>query len=87
MNDHMVNLVKNLNSVGFVSNGNYAYISGYNENGPIITESVEDSFKTNSSEFLTLVLSAKLAEPSLVNAPYFGVLLGDYTTQKQTITL
>lgn len=116
MNDPMANLVKYLNSVGFVSNGNYAFISDPNTFAiqkwpgaaaydtyfvPTLPEPAQQLLTSeklgltdippsdfaNSSEFLTLVLSAKLAEQSLTNAPYFGVLLGDYTAEKQNITL
>ncbi len=117
MNDPMSNFVKGLGTVGFVSNGNYAFVSDANTYAiqqwpgaeaydtyfvPTLPEKAQpqftsqqlgltdipaSDFEKNSSEYLTLVLSAKLANGNLTNAPYFGVLLGDYTTEKQTITL
>ena len=85
MQSNEVALVKTLNSVGFLSGNTFAFRT-QDPNIPLassvdftngkLTPALE--FMNSNSDILTLILSAKLANDGLANAPYFGVVLGDY---------
>ena len=80
---YVTNVVKPNNTIGFLSGNEFAFMGGDLANPSLLgldtgTPGQPVGFATKSSDMLTLVLSAKLAESALTNAPYFGVVLGDY---------
>ncbi len=88
---YITNVTKPSNTIGFLSGNQFAFYAG--ANGVLELDLTTGSpkaptdFAANSTDMLTLVMSAQLASPGLANAPYFGVVLGDYLTQKQNITI
>ncbi len=86
MESEYAQMCKAFSTAGLISGNQFAYISGYDANGlPQITDA--GAFKTNSSDMITMIMSASLADKSRQNAPYFGVVLGNYVQGKQNIII
>ena len=78
--------IKQYKSVGFISGNRLSLVT--DPTSFAITDPMGTGYsKETTSDMLGVILSAALAEKSLTNAPYFGVVLGDYLIQKQDITI